>query len=41
VHFSVSTMVLMQVICLKRGQRLNLHDWLGNTSWVGTLYLIS
>jgi diguanylate cyclase (GGDEF)-like protein/PAS domain S-box-containing protein len=41
VHFSVSTMTLMQVICLKRGQRLNLHDWLGNTSWVGTLYLIS
>jgi diguanylate cyclase (GGDEF)-like protein/PAS domain S-box-containing protein len=41
VHFSVSTMALMQVICLKRGHQLNLNDWLGNASWVGTLYGIS
>jgi PAS domain-containing protein len=40
-HFSISTMALMQVVCLKRGQRLQFDDWLGNTSWVGTLYLIS
>ena len=41
VHFSVSTVALMQVIYLKRGQQLSLADWLGNASWVGTLYLIS
>ena len=41
VHFSVSTVALMQVIYLKRGQQLSLTDWLGNASWVGTLYLIS
>ncbi len=41
VHFGLSTMALMQVVCLKRGQFLNLRDWLGAASWVGTLYLVS
>jgi diguanylate cyclase (GGDEF)-like protein/PAS domain S-box-containing protein len=40
-HFAVSTATLMQVICLKRGLRLTVSDWLGSTSWVGTLYLVS
>jgi diguanylate cyclase (GGDEF)-like protein/PAS domain S-box-containing protein len=41
IHFGTSTTTLMQVICLKRGVRLTWTDWLGATSWVGTLYLAS
>ena len=39
--FVVTTMALMQVLCLKRGVRLTLLDWFGHSSWVGTLYLVS
>ncbi|HEY2929375.1 putative bifunctional diguanylate cyclase/phosphodiesterase, partial [Piscinibacter sp.] len=41
VYYMASTMVLMQVICLKRGMRLTLREWFAGTSWVGTLYLVS
>jgi PAS domain S-box-containing protein len=40
-YFIVSTMTLMQIICLKRGVRLTPKDWFDNTSWVGALYLVS
>jgi diguanylate cyclase (GGDEF)-like protein/PAS domain S-box-containing protein len=40
-HYGASTAALMQVVCLKRGLRLTFADWYGNTSWVGTLYLVS
>jgi len=40
-HYAVSTVSLMQVVCLKRGVRLTWHDWIGATSWVGTLYGVS
>jgi diguanylate cyclase (GGDEF)-like protein/PAS domain S-box-containing protein len=40
-HFVVSTAALTQVIYLKRGLRLSLGDWYANSSWVGTLHLIS
>ena len=41
VHYAVSTVSLMQVVCLKRGVRLTWNDWIGATSWVGTLYGVS
>jgi len=41
VHYAVSTVSLMQVVCLKRGVRLSWNDWIGATSWVGTLYGVS
>jgi len=41
VHYAFSTVSLMQVLCLKRGVRLTWADWLGATSWVGTLYGVS
>jgi diguanylate cyclase (GGDEF)-like protein/PAS domain S-box-containing protein len=40
-HFMVSTMALMQIVCLKNGTRLTLKDWFDRTSWVGALYLVS
>jgi diguanylate cyclase (GGDEF)-like protein/PAS domain S-box-containing protein len=41
VYLSISTMALMQIVYLKRGKRLSLAEWFGNTSWVGTLALVS
>jgi len=41
VHYAFSTVSLMQVVCLKRGVRLTCADWIGATSWVGTLYGVS
>jgi len=41
VYLAISTMALMQIVYLKRGLQLSLADWFGNTSWVGTLYLVS
>jgi len=40
-YYAVSTMSLMQIVYLKRNLRLTISEWFGNTSWVGTLYLIS
>src|ERR1700730_523222 len=40
-YFVVSTMALMQIVCLKRGMRLTPKEWFDNTSWVGALYLVS
>ena len=41
VYFVISTTALTQIVYLKRGVRLTLSDWFANTSWVGTLYLVS
>ena len=41
IYYVVSTVLLMQVVYLKRGMRLSPKEWLANTSWVGTLYLVS
>ena len=41
IYYVVSTVLLMQVVYLKRGMRLGPKEWLANTSWVGTLYLVS
>jgi diguanylate cyclase (GGDEF)-like protein/PAS domain S-box-containing protein len=40
-YFVVSTMALMQIVCLKRGMRLTPKEWFDNTSWVGALYLVA
>jgi diguanylate cyclase (GGDEF)-like protein/PAS domain S-box-containing protein len=40
-YYIVSTTTLMQIVYLKRSVRLTLSEWFGNTSWVGTLYLVS
>ena len=40
-YFVVSTMALMQIVCLKRGVRLTPKEWFDNTSWVGALYLVA
>jgi diguanylate cyclase (GGDEF)-like protein/PAS domain S-box-containing protein len=40
-YYVVSTTALMQIVYLKRNLRLTVAEWFGNTSWVGTLYLIS
>jgi diguanylate cyclase (GGDEF)-like protein/PAS domain S-box-containing protein len=40
-YFVVSTMGLMQIVCLKRGMRLTPKEWFDNTSWVGALYLVA
>jgi len=40
-HFAISTATLIQVMYLKRGLQLRLKDWFDNTSWVGTLHLMS
>ncbi len=36
-----STAALMQVVFIKRRQRLGLRDWLGNARWVAALALVS
>ena len=41
VYYGASTVVLMQIVYLKRGLRLSVKEWFDNTSWVGTLYLVS
>jgi diguanylate cyclase (GGDEF)-like protein/PAS domain S-box-containing protein len=40
-YFVVSTVALTQVVYLKRSLRLTATEWFTNTSWVGTLYLVS
>ena len=40
-YFMVSTIALMQIVCLKHGMRLTWKDWFDKTSWVGALYLVS
>jgi len=40
-HYVLSTVGLMQVVYLKRELRLTLPQWLADTSWVGTLFLVS
>jgi diguanylate cyclase (GGDEF)-like protein/PAS domain S-box-containing protein len=40
-YYVVSTTTLMQIVYLKRNLRLTVSEWFGNTSWVGTLYLVS
>src|SRR5262249_19168372 len=39
--YAISTVALMQVVCIKRGLRLAPGQWLSDTSWVGTLFLVS
>jgi diguanylate cyclase (GGDEF)-like protein/PAS domain S-box-containing protein len=41
IYYVVSTVALMQIIYLKRSLRMSPKEWLANTSWVGTLYLVS
>jgi diguanylate cyclase (GGDEF)-like protein/PAS domain S-box-containing protein len=40
-YYIASTTALMQIVYLKRNLRLTVPEWFSNTSWVGTLYLIS
>jgi diguanylate cyclase (GGDEF)-like protein/PAS domain S-box-containing protein len=40
-YYAASTTVLMQIVYVKRGLRLTVTEWFYNTSWVGTLYLVS
>ena len=40
-YYAMITGALMQIVYLKRGDRLTPSAWFGNTSWVGTLYLLS
>ena len=41
VYFVLSTTALMQIVYLKRGERLTPGEWIGSTSWVGALYLVA
>jgi diguanylate cyclase (GGDEF)-like protein/PAS domain S-box-containing protein len=40
-HYCVGTAVLMQIVYLKNRLRMRVREWFNNTSWVGTLYLVS
>jgi len=37
--FAISTLSLMSVVLIKRGQRIRLRDWFESYSWVGAVYL--